>query len=100
MAERAAAGQPTLSGMVTEGEVIYASSSGAPQTDREPVALFVGEVLGGAVQDLPDTAIEAQLEALARRLSARLKQEHVTIAYRDHSWILDLTAPSPPSAAC
>src|SRR4051794_7861831 len=92
MAERAGAGMPTISGMVTAGEVIYAA--GGPddgQADREAVAIFAGEVLGGAVQDVPDAEIEAQLETLAHHLGIALKQQqHVTIAYREWSWVLDI----------
>ena len=45
MWERAARGEPFLSGMFTRGEVVYADSGGAAASHREPVAIFAGEVL-------------------------------------------------------
>ena len=91
MAERASAGVPTISGMVTSGEVIYAAGGpGDARADREAVAIFAGEVLGVAVQDLPDAEIEAQLETVAHRMGIALKQQHVTIGYRQRSWVLDI----------
>src|SRR4051812_45961262 len=45
MRQRDARGAPFLSGMFTRGEVIYAGSRGEGAQDREPVAIFTGEVL-------------------------------------------------------
>ena len=45
MRERAARGEPFLSGMFTRGEVVYADSGGEAASHREPVAIFAGEVL-------------------------------------------------------
>src|SRR6266478_11099 len=45
MRERAAQGEPFLSGMFTRGEVVYADSGGEAASHREPVANFAGEVL-------------------------------------------------------
>ncbi len=43
MRERAAQGEPFLSGMFTRGEVVYADSGGEAASHREPVAIFAGE---------------------------------------------------------
>ena len=45
MTERAARGEPFLSGMFTRGEVVYADPEGGASSHREPVAIFTGEVL-------------------------------------------------------
>jgi hypothetical protein len=45
MTERAARGEPFLSGMFTRGEVVYADPEGGAASHREPVAIFTGEVL-------------------------------------------------------
>ena len=50
--ERDARAEPFLSGMFTRGEVVFAGSETEAAHDREPVAIFTGEVLphyaGGA----------------------------------------------------
>jgi hypothetical protein len=43
--ERDARAEPFLSGMFTRGEVVYAGSEAEAAHDREPVAIFTGEVL-------------------------------------------------------
>ena len=52
MKERDARAEPFLSGMFTRGEVVFAGSETEAAHDREPVAIFTGEVLphyaGGA----------------------------------------------------
>jgi hypothetical protein len=52
MRERDARAEPFLSGMFTRGEVVFAGSKTEAAHDREPVAIFSGEVLphyaGGA----------------------------------------------------
>src|ERR1700720_4326276 len=45
MRERDARGEPFLSGMFTRCEVVYAGSEAEAAHDREPVAIFTGEVL-------------------------------------------------------
>jgi hypothetical protein len=45
MRERAARGEPFLSGLFTRGEVLYAASGGEAASHREPIAIFAGEVL-------------------------------------------------------
>ncbi len=45
MRERDARAEPFLSGMFTRGEVVYAGSDAEAAHDREPVAIFTGEML-------------------------------------------------------
>src|SRR5439155_13912885 len=45
MTERAARGEPFLSGMFTRGEVVYADPEDGAASHRERVAIFTGEVL-------------------------------------------------------
>jgi hypothetical protein len=54
MRERHGRGEPFLSGMFTRGEVVYAGSEGDAAHDREPVAIFTGEVLPLYAGDLDD----------------------------------------------
>jgi hypothetical protein len=90
MTERAAAGKPYLSGMVTRGEVAYAwrRDDGGVGSDREPVAIFSGEVIPLYMGGLDDTAIEALLNELAALLGRVLRQERIYIAFRDRVWIV------------
>jgi hypothetical protein len=92
MAERLALGEPVISGMITAGEVIYAGKAqgGGVQQGREPVAIFAREVIGTVAAGLSDAAVEAQLNDLAQRLGHELAQEHVTVAYRDESWVVSI----------
>ena len=57
MRERAARGEPFLSGMFTRGEVVYADSGGEAASHREPVAIFIGEVLPQYASDLDDITV-------------------------------------------
>lgn len=93
MSARAASDQPFLSGMVTRGEVAYASkdANGAVVRGREPVAMFIGEALAphpGGAGALEDREIEALLTELATLLGRGLRQEHVFVAYRDRTWVV------------
>lgn len=90
MTDRAAAGQPYLSGMFTRGEVAYAwrRDDGAVGRDREPVAIFTGEVIPLYAGGLDDQTVEAMLNELAALLGAALRQERIYIAFRDRTWII------------
>jgi hypothetical protein len=90
MTDRAAAGRPFLSGMVTRGEVAYAwrRQDGSAGRDREPVAIFTGEVIPLYAGGLTDAEVEAMLNELAALLGEALRQERIYIAYRDQTWIV------------
>jgi len=84
VAERQRRELPTLSGMMTRGEIIYAKD-GVPQ--REPVAIFSGEI--PPLEPEPsDTEIEAALDELGARLAEGLLQEEISIAYRGEVWLM------------
>ncbi len=91
MLRRVAAGLPALSGMFTRAEVTYAwpEADGSARSDREPVAIFVGEAVHAYLGALPDAAIEAMLNELAIELAAALGQERMYVAFCDRTWILD-----------
>jgi hypothetical protein len=91
MKRRVEAGQPALSGMFTRAEVTYAwpRDDGTVGSDREPVALFTGEAVHAYLGHLPDAAIEAMLNELARELGAALGQERIYVAFANRTWILD-----------
>jgi hypothetical protein len=88
MRERDARGAPFLSGMFARGEIVYAGSDADPVHDREPVAVFTGEVLPLYAGDLDDSAVRALLNELAAEIGKILEQEEVYVSYRDWTWTL------------
>ena len=88
MRDRDAPGEPFLSGMFARGEVIYAGSDADPAHDREPVAIFTGEVLPLYAGDLDDGTVRAMLDELASEIGNILEQEEVHVSYRDRTWTL------------
>lgn len=88
MRDRAARGQPFLSGMFTRGEVVYAGSVDEAASSREPVAIFAGEVLPFYAGQLADEAVRELLNELACEMGQVLEQEEVHVAYRDRTWTL------------
>lgn len=90
MTERAGRGDPFLSGMFTRGEVAYAwrRDDSTVGRDREPVAIFTGEVIPLYAGGLDDAAVEAMLNDLGARLGEALRQERIYIAFRDRTWII------------
>ena len=88
MRERDARAEPFLSGMFTRGEVIYAGSEAEAAHDREPVAIFTGEVLPLYAADIDDDRIRILLNELAAEIGKVLEQEEVHVAYRDRTWTL------------
>ena len=56
--------------------------------DREPVAIFTGEVLPHYVADIDDDAVRILLNDLASEIGGILEQEEVHVAYRDRTWAL------------
>ena len=88
MRERDARAEPFLSGMFTRGEVVYAGSEAEAAHDREPVAIFTGEVLPLYAGDLDDDTVRILLNELASEIGRILEQEEVHVAYRDRTWTL------------
>jgi hypothetical protein len=88
MRERAARGEPFLSGMFTRGEVLYADRGGEAASHREPVAIFTGEVLPQYAGNLGDDTVRKLLDELAEEMGRALEQEEVHIAYGGTTWTL------------
>ena len=88
MRERNARAEPFLSGMLTRGEVVYAGSEAEAAHDREPVAVFTGEVLPLYAADIDDDTVRILLNELASEIGRILEQEEVHVAYRDRAWTL------------
>src|SRR5438067_9692338 len=88
MWERAARGEPFLSGMFTRGEVVYADSAGEAASHREPVAIFAGEVLPQYAGGLDDGTVRELLDELAAEMRRTLEQNEVHIAYGHRTWKL------------
>ena len=88
MRERDARAEPFLSGMFTRGEVVYAGSEAEAVHDREPVAIFTGEVLPLYAAEIDDDAVRILLNELASEIGRILEQEEVRVAYRDRTWTL------------
>src|SRR5260370_30018171 len=68
MRERDARAEPFLSGMFTRGEVVYAGSEAEAPHDREPVAIFTGEVLPRYAGGIDDEGIRILLNELAAEI--------------------------------
>ena len=88
MRERGARAEPFLSGMFTRGEVIYADAEAEAAHDREPVAIFTGEVLPLYAAHIDDDRVRVLLNELASEVGRILEQEEVHVAYRDRTWML------------
>jgi len=88
MTERAARGEPLLSGMFTRGEVIYADPEDGAASHRERVVIFTGEVLPQYAGDLDDRTVRELLDELAGEMGRALEQEEIHIAYGDRIWTL------------
>ena len=88
MRERDTRAEPFLSGMFTRGEVVYAGSEAEAAHDREPVAIFTGEVLPLFAANINDYAVRILLNELASEIGSVLEQEEVHVAYRDRTWTL------------
>jgi len=97
MRERDANSEPFLSGMFTRGEVVYAGSEAEAAHDREPVAIFTGEVLPFYAADIDDDTVRALLNELASEIGRVLEQEEVHVAYRDRTWTLKAVDDPPTS---
>ena len=95
MRERDARTEPFLSGMFTRGEVVYAGSDAEPAHDREPVAIFTGEVLPLYAADIDDDTVLILLNELASEIGSILEQEEVHVAYRDRTWTLKAVGEAP-----
>jgi hypothetical protein len=87
MQDRDERAEPFLSGMFTRGEVVYAGGEDG-QHDREPVAIFSGEVLPLFGRVLDDDMVRTLLNELASNIGAILEQDEVHVAYRDRTWTL------------
>jgi hypothetical protein len=74
--------------MFTRGEVVYAGSQTEAAHDREPVAIFTGEVLPLYAADLDDGTVRILLNELASEIGGILEQEEVHVAYRGRTWTL------------
>jgi len=96
MRRRVDKGQPALSGMFTRAEVTYAwpREDGTAGSDREPVAVFIGEAVHAYLGHLADQDIEDMLNELAIELGAALGQERLYVSFCDRTWILDATEQS------
>jgi hypothetical protein len=88
MTERAARGEPSLSGMFTPGEVVYADPEDGAASHRERVAIFTGEVLPQYAGDPDDRTVRELLDELAGEMGRALEQEEIHIAYGDRIWTL------------
>src|SRR5712675_1215700 len=73
MRERDGRGEPFLSGMFTRGEVVYAGSEAEAPHDREPVAIFIGEVLPLYAADIDDDRVRILLNELAYEMGRILE---------------------------
>src|ERR1700680_4498372 len=73
--ERNARCDQFLSGRFTRDEVVYAASQSDALHDREPVAIFTGEVLPLYAGDLDDDTVKKLLNELASEIGRIFEQE-------------------------
>ena len=64
--------------MFARGEVVYAGSDANASHDREPVAIFRGEVLPLYAGNLNDDTARGLLDELASGIGSTLEREEVT----------------------
>lgn len=96
MKSRAERKEPFLSGVITQGEVLYTQPRrNGVSSEREPVMLFTGEVIPIFTGHLDDDTVRALLNELAAELGEALGQEDVYVAYRDRVWALTSTEEGP-----
>jgi hypothetical protein len=87
MTERAARGEPFLTGMITRGRSRLCRCEGGAAGHREPIVIFTGEVLPQYASDLDDRTVRALLDELAGEMGSALQQEEIHIAYQ-RTWTL------------
>ena len=78
MTERAARGEPFLSGIFTPGKVVFADPEDRGASHRERVAIFTSEVLPQYAGDLDDRTVRELLDELAGEMGRALEQEEYT----------------------
>lgn len=91
MAERAASGQPFITGTVTTGKVVYAWPEGEGKAGRgsETVALFCGVVSTLYNAAMSDQEVSDLLTDLAEFLAERFGQTRVYVEYIDKTWVVE-----------
>jgi len=90
---RATAGQPYLTGVITECWLAYGHGQGrTANTGIEPAITFAGDTSVTALADLRDEEIEAILDNLAAHLGEALEQLRVEIAYCHKTWAIEAVA--------
>jgi hypothetical protein len=87
---RAANGEPFLTGVVSEGIVVYAWPEGPGQAEsgHEAEIIFSGEVTPLYLSNLSDTEVENFLNDLASFLGEKLGQTRIYLRYKSEVWIL------------
>ena len=86
--ERAARGTPFLSGSSPAAKSSNADPGGGAASHREPVAIFISEVLPQYAGDLDDGTVRELLDELAGEMGRVLEQEEIHIAYSGRTWTL------------
>lgn len=89
MTDRAKNKLPFLTGIVSDGEVIYTWPGNKKPAEMEPVIQFSGEINPLYNPDMTDSMAEEILEDLAGFLGKHLNQTRVYIKLSDRMWILE-----------
>ena len=97
--QKAAKGEPFLTGIVSEGTVVYAwpEGPGKSGSGHEPQIVFSGEVTPLYLSDLSDGEVEEFLNGLASFLGEKLNQTRVYVKYRSETWIIQKEGANTPS---
>ncbi len=99
MQERAARRQPFLSGILQEGDILYAHPIARPpygSAGEEPVVEFKGLVSPLYNSDLTDEEVMALLNELASLLGNVAGQTRVYVTFQDSCWVLQQDGKSSP----
>jgi len=96
---KAANNDPFLTGVVSEGVVVYAwpEEPGQAGSGHEPEIIFSGEVTPLYLSNLSDGVVEEFLNDLASYLGEKLGQTRIYLRYKSEVWILqreDSTTPT------
>lgn len=92
LSDRMQRGLPILSGVLSQGHVLYAWPLGR---GTEPVCVYAGEVSVVHCRDVGDTEVIGMLNELGGRLAEELGQTRVYVSYRDEAWVLEREGGEP-----
>lgn len=86
LADRLTANSPVVTGLLQEGTLFFPAKNDRQKITASPTAIFTGELATPEDLKRKNKEVKQTLEALAKTLKEKLKQEEVYIIYRDQHW--------------